>query len=1007
MKPLPFVEELLAELQNADTLVVLARGLGMSAAIARFVVSRVQNNRLLVALGVSRDAAINVLWPAVRAVSRTYPPQDPSLLLPRFINADYSAKDRANVYRTGGFIVVSSTVLVHDLLLRNIPSELVDGIVVFAADRIKPNSNIHFALTVFREQNKKAFVKAFSENAPALACGFHNAEKTMRSLFVSRLSLWPRFHDSVKNSLSRRAPDLVDLRVPLSPSQAALLASLRDVAGKVLDDLRLATRALDLSDVFKPIRDGANARPRLVSNFDDVVRRQLVEAPGNDRFIGGEKVRGLLADLTVVRGLMNDAIDLNSVLFYQKLLTFRHTQTKASFWLMRREAQRMMSIARSRLWIKRKVSAGSTRTEVPRTLKRPRVEDTEDRSDVIVVPVLDVSPKWKVLEAVLQEIERDVLEIGSDADMGRVLVVVRDQSALDELRHVLRIGARAYLQGLLVKTLPSFSKDITWDDDICDEASRVSDSLSPSASCDSAENANANEIVHNTNASSGIMSSASRSFARPALRQATLTQLNTESTPNEALETDRVQNVCMQHKPKPAPTKETASKKNPRASSFRDKKKKKKKRESVFNDEDLNCVRWPWPVRPRVSGKGNENSLHDENGLNGLREYFGIASEDNPAGDIQVLLWCLEWSDALGRGARLLEEYRPNFVVMYNADVTLMRQAEVFRASTSGHPLRMYLLAYDDVVDEDRYRNVVERERSSFRTLIRERATMIVHANQEGKLDEADLSNAYDVGGAAQSSGKHLGEDRDSRQLQISSTVGSSARPRVVVDTRELRSSLPMTLYAHGMTIVPVTLEVGDFVLSKTIAIERKSFSDLVGSFASGRLFNQIDALSRHYRHPCLLIEFDQQARLSLASSAGGVPSELVPSSVTSKVVLLVQQFPGLRLLWAQGAQDSCQLFAALKEKDDDPDENEASSAGVDSANTVDSLFSPGPASLLRSLPGVDGNNMTAVMRKVRNVNALLNMSLGEMTAVLGSAGKAQRLYEFANERPSEALASL
>lgn len=40
--------------------------------------------------------------------------------------------------------------------------------------------------------------------------------------------------------------------------------------------------------------------------------------------------------------------------------------------------------------------------------------------------------------------------------------------------------------------------------------------------------------------------------------------------------------------------------------------------------------------------------------------------------------------------------------------------------------------------------------------------------------------------------------------------------------------------------MVPATLEVGDFVLTPEIVVERKSVSDLFGSFASGRLYTQV-----------------------------------------------------------------------------------------------------------------------------------------------------------------------
>ena len=60
--------------------------------------------------------------------------------------------------------------------------------------------------------------------------------------------------------------------------------------------------------------------------------------------------------------------------------------------------------------------------------------------------------------------------------------------------------------------------------------------------------------------------------------------------------------------------------------------------------------------------------------------------------------------------------------------------------------------------------------------------------------------------------------------------------PKVIVDVREFRSSLPSLLHAAGFVVVPLTLTIGDYVISPEMAVERKSLPDLIQSFNSGRL---------------------------------------------------------------------------------------------------------------------------------------------------------------------------
>ena len=81
---------------------------------------------------------------------------------------------------------------------------------------------------------------------------------------------------------------------------------------------------------------------------------------------------------------------------------------------------------------------------------------------------------------------------------------------------------------------------------------------------------------------------------------------------------------------------------------------------------------------------------------------------------------------------------------------------------------------------------------------------------------------------------------------------------------REFRSALPSLLHKRGIDIEPVTLEVnychrgmlllnwyvlqvGDYIITPEICLERKSLSDLIGSLQNGRLYTQATAMTRLY----------------------------------------------------------------------------------------------------------------------------------------------------------------
>jgi DNA excision repair protein ERCC-4 len=96
------------------------------------------------------------------------------------------------------------------------------------------------------------------------------------------------------------------------------------------------------------------------------------------------------------------------------------------------------------------------------------------------------------------------------------------------------------------------------------------------------------------------------------------------------------------------------------------------------------------------------------------------------------------------------------------------------------------------------------------------------------------------------------------QEQQPSTSADADKTMKVIVDMREFRSELPSILHKKGFHIEPCTLEVGDYVITPTICVERKSINDLIESLSNGRLYNQCNAMSRAYKIPMLLIEFDR-----------------------------------------------------------------------------------------------------------------------------------------------------
>lgn len=230
---------------------------------------------------------------------------------------------------------------------------------------------------------------------------------------------------------------------------------------------------------------------------------------------------------------------------------------------------------------------------------------------------------------------------------------------------------------------------------------------------------------------------------------------------------------------------------------------------------------------------------------------------------------------------------------------------------------------------------------------------------------------------------------------------------RVIVDLRELRSSLPFVLYRHSFKLEPMTINVGDYILSPQLCVERKSVGDLISSLNSGRLYGQAEQMLRHYETAILLIEFDEAKPFSLLPS-GELRSEISISDVSSKLCLLLLHFPTLRLIWSPSLSATAEIFMDLKRDQPDPpggeegqDESGNTASPGSSGQQPKTMGSEGAdptaRDVLLALPGINAQNCYAIMRHVKNIHELCRQSKNDLENLLGMEN-ARKLYAFLHE---------
>mgnify|MGYP005990992683 CR=1 FL=1 len=986
-----FHDLVFSEAVASDCLVVLSPGLGALHVVSRLLALHTASSahgRVTFIIGALSYASILCDLLEARGV-----PQDE---LPVTITNESSASDRKGIYSRGGLVIITSRILVVDLLMHRVDAQRAAAAVILDAHRVSETSTEAFILRLLKQLNPAASIKAFTEDPEAIASGFNRLEKLMRALHVRKLSVWPRFHVAVSGTLDASPPEIVEVAQPLTPAMHAIQVAIVEAMDACVSELRKSA-AVDLSDL--------TLEKGMTENFDHFIRRQLEPVWNKVSYT----VKNVVNELKTLRKLLSYLLRYDAVTFYTYLETL-HTSSRfqrdPDMWMLTPQAESLFTTAKARLFTCIRTSVqpaalgaadrehlfeglwvqhASTNKSVPAKAQYVRLQVN-----------LQPNPKWTALLELLHEVQNHWVQAFSpqgataagdaphtDALCGSAaLVVVKDERAAAQVSAVLQRGSMAFLLSRFRSWLLMYGERtrqlrdayMRWAEKAAqgdlDESTRVPVT---------AEQLLLWQALERCDVGGDFLAALTRKRAR-----------GETATDVARAVADTVDLTADDEAPKSctAPISTQGS------------------------------------LFPRLS--------------------VSVVSVGQLLDD-----------------ACLLSDTRPTFVVCYDPDPRVTRQLEVYKAlHAAKRPMRVYFVLHDNSVEQHGYTSALAREQDAFEKLIHAKAHMALPAQESvqisphhvgsaaaqsasaamaassagntsvktmavtGQGGAAEWARAQEFAALAETSGDSRAAARGSRLgASVQGLVGvkDEGKRTVVVDMREFRSKLPSLLHAAGMHVVPITLNVGDFVLSPEVCVERKSVPDLYGSFASGRLHSQATAMVRSYQKPVLLIEFDTSRPFALMNSPD-LPAEVDVTHIISKMVLLTTAFPTLRIMWSRSPHATVDIFMALKQRMPEPDAETAAAIGTDgevpAAAPADAA--PGAAAappvqlirnmdtrndpaidLLRSLPGVTGGNYRTILSCVDSLAELCSLPLALLGEIMGP-GHAAQLHGFLHRGRSE-----
>ncbi|KAF8639006.1 hypothetical protein AX17_001785 [Amanita inopinata Kibby_2008] len=902
----------------------------------------------------------------------------------RVIGYETGSKERQVLYKAGGLISVTSRILVVDMLQSDIPIDLITGLIVLHAERITPLVLEAFIVRLYREKNNTGFLKAFTDQPERITSGLSPLKNIMKELQIRKVHIYPRFQEDIKQSLERRRADVIELSQNLTESMSDIHHAIIQCMTTTLSELKRSNTTLDLDEL--------SVENAYFQSFDLVVRRQL--DPVWHKV--GPKTKQLVKDLATLRQLLYYLVTYDPIQYHAYLETIiSSNSTNASggprqhhsLWLLTDAANIIFRTAKRRCYV-------MTAPQEANTLATPPVIDLCDDEDAWEAldesegrgsdpigksretrpswlpngmdPVLEELPKWDLLAEVLLEIEGEIIRQqmnrkpsappnpGSDT----VLVMTSSLRSCESIQKYLSMMDHDSPKGtkgrrMLMKNLQGY---LWWKGQFGRQKAetRGQPVQQPSRSTSGENNAGEARGVSEALRRKDKMRAEKAGSRRRVRGGAAAAAPSSRAASNQ--KKDNIQGV------------EELQEEADRIASFLS----PQYGEKGISAGGIIDLTGDNPAFEAASGE-----LSDEFDTN-----YGLLA---PEEAVVIRAYSDDSDD------RLLAELQPKFVVMFEPCMEFVRRIEVYRSSHPGLGVRVYHMVYHDSCEEHKYLAGIRKEKESFERLIKERATMllpILEERREGAGNEIIKTISSRIAGGR-------------RELNTEPS-------RVIVDMREFRSTLPSLLHAANLMVVPATLTVGDYILTPDICVERKSLADLVASFNSGRLYTQCELMSVHYKHPILLIEFEEDKAFSLelvselksyVKPTGKYPVKNKPSGVIdpdstvtiqSKIVLLTLSFPRVRIIWSSSPYASAEIFNDLKSSNPEPDPKKAIAIGAEDDPDVGAGINAAAEELLRCLPGINDKNVKYVMGKVKTVRELCQMSLAQVQGMLGvEPGKA------------------
>ncbi|KAL0372957.1 UNVERIFIED_CONTAM: DNA repair endonuclease UVH1 [Sesamum calycinum] len=563
----------------------------------------------------------------------------------------------------------------------------------------------------------------------------------------------------------------------MSPYMIGIQKAVIEVMDACLKEMR-KTNKVDVEDLT--VENG------FFKSFDEIVRRQLDPI----WHTLGKRTKQLVSDLKTLRKLLDYLARYDAVTYLKYLDSLRASESFRSVWIFAESSYKIFEYAKKRVYHFSRSDSGksiglSTSASIKKRKLCERNKDEDDssaraNSGVVLEEILEEPPKWKVLLEILVEIQEErqkqamageELVVGDEGDQhGITLVACKDERSCMQLQDCITKGQdkvmreeweKYLLSKVELQALPKYKKKKPK----ATKGFGILDGVIPSVSGQKAELSSISQQENDA------LLAAAYEVSKQAKRDTDVKEGGTSEDHGKVRKSERM------------------------------------KKKTIIGKIDPQSKT---SIQSEAPSTEHEDKIHDHN-VSSPGHLCGNAPElqkHDQGPEITSQLPFVHFH-ALESNQSILDTLQPSVIIVYHPDVAFVREIEVYKSENPSKRLKVYFLFYEDSTEVRKFEASIRRENGAFESLIRQKSLMMIPVNQDEQLLSVSSSlEPQSITAQNLVTRKAGGKKEAEKEMQI------------IVDMREFMSSLPNVLHQKGMRIIPVTLEVGDYILSPLMCVE-------------------------------------------------------------------------------------------------------------------------------------------------------------------------------------------